>query len=101
MGSSSTLEFDWEDEIFSSDLKTIVPALPEGYILWVLKPGNGAPATRIFYTASMEGEFDKVSGIENASFYVLSFKALDEFLYQFPDNTDIILTYVENNERLT
>ena len=33
--------------------------------------------------------------------YILPFRAIDEFLYQFPENAEIVLTYIENNEGLT
>jgi hypothetical protein len=49
----------------------------------------------------MEEGFDKVGENENISGYLLSFGAIDDFLYQFPDNAGILLTYLENNERLT
>ena len=53
-----------------------------------------------FILPDMEEVFDKVSGSEYKSVYILSFKAIDEFLYQFPDNAEIVLTYFENNERM-
>jgi hypothetical protein len=83
---------------FFSDIKTFLSALPDGYILWSLTADGNSPAARIFYSASIDEVFDKVNGGERKSIYVLSFKALDEFLYQFPDNEEIILTYLENNE---
>ena len=81
--------------VFFSDIKTFMSALPDGYILWSLTADGNSPAARIFYSGSMDEVFDKVNGGERKSVYVLSFRALDEFLYQFPDNEDIILTYLE------
>jgi hypothetical protein len=83
---------------FYSDIKTFMSALPDGYILWSLTGNGSSQAARILYSDSMDEVFDKVNGGERKSIYVLSFRALDEFLYQFPDNEDIILTYLENNE---
>jgi hypothetical protein len=45
--------------------------------------------------------FEKANGSENAPVYILPFKAIDEFLYQFPDHAGIIMVYFENNENVT
>jgi AAA family ATP:ADP antiporter len=87
--------------IFFSDIKTIISVLPDGYILWALSSGNETPSARIFFPGSMEEVLDKTVESENNSGYLLSFKAIDEFLYQFPDNAGTILRYLENSEQLT
>jgi hypothetical protein len=46
----------------------------------------------------MDEVTDKVSAGEYKSVYILSFKALNEFIYQFPDNSEIIYNFFENNE---
>jgi ATP:ADP antiporter, AAA family len=85
---------------FFSAFKTITPSLPDGYILWVLQPGSTTPDAHILYSSGMEEVFKKVSGSEDIPVYILPFKAIDDLLYQFPDNSEIVLTYIENNERL-
>ncbi len=86
--------------IFFGDIKTILSVLPDGYIQWALSSGNDTPSARIIFPGNMNEVVDKVSESENISGYLLSFGAIDEFLYQFPDNAEILLTYLENNERL-
>jgi ATP:ADP antiporter, AAA family len=86
--------------ILFSDFKTFTSALPDGYILWTLTPENGTPDVHTFYSASTDEMSGNVGGGGHNSVYILSFKAIDDFLYQFPDNAEIILTYLENNERL-
>jgi ATP:ADP antiporter, AAA family len=85
--------------VFFSDIKTFMSALPEGYILWSMTSGN-SPAATVFYSASMDELLDKASGSMGTSVYVLPFRALDDFLYQFPDNEEIIMRYFENIESI-
>jgi ATP:ADP antiporter, AAA family len=87
--------------LFFSDIKKFMSSLPEGYILWAMTPGNGSPSVRIIYTSGTDELFDKIKGSEKAQVYILPFSAIDEFLYQFPDNAGIMLTYFEDNENIT
>jgi hypothetical protein len=85
--------------IFSSDIKTFMSAQPEECIIWDLTTGSDSPPVSLFYSSGREEVFNNVSGTEFKSVYLLSFKALNEFLYQFPDNSGILLTYFENIEK--
>ncbi len=77
-------------------------ALPDGYILWDLASGNEyCGRTPLLFSGNIDEVSERVNGSGRISGYILSFKALDEFLYQFPDNARIILTYIENTESLT
>ncbi|MBK8884074.1 MAG: MFS transporter [Bacteroidales bacterium] len=84
--------------ILFSDIKELMSSLPDGYILWALKSGNGIPVAQLFYSSGREQLLAKSAGVEYASVYILSFRALEEFLYQFPDNSEIVLTYLEKSE---
>ena len=83
---------------FTSDLKAFRTFMPDGYILWTLKSVNSTPAVTFFYAADTEDTDLKERMPEQAFYYILSFKAIEEFLYQFPDNGDIIFKYFEENE---
>jgi hypothetical protein len=80
---------------YFNDVKTFSSSLPDGYILWDLTAAADSPGTTFFYTSEMGEVVDKISGSGHLSIYVLPFRALNEFLYQFPDNSDIIMTYFE------
>jgi AAA family ATP:ADP antiporter len=86
---------------FLSDIKTIMSLPPDGYIQWSLLSGNDTTSARIIFPGNLEEVFDKAGESDNNSGYYLSFIAIDEFLYQFPDNAGILLGYLEKNERLT
>jgi AAA family ATP:ADP antiporter len=87
--------------IYSADIRSSIPPLPEGYIRWDFTGDKAKPSAGIYYSEAWEEGIDKVSESGNSSAYFLSFNALNEFLYQFPDNAGIIFTYFENNEQLT
>jgi AAA family ATP:ADP antiporter len=82
------------------DTKAFMPELPEGYLLWTMKSGEETPAVYVFYSSDVQETSDKIRWKELSSVYILSFRAIDEFLYQFPDNSEIVLTYTEKSERL-
>jgi ATP:ADP antiporter, AAA family len=86
---------------YFNDVKTFSSSLTDGYILWDLTAGTDAADGSFFYTSEMEEVVNKISGSGHLSIYILSFSALNEFLYQFPDNSEIILTYFENHDNLT
>jgi hypothetical protein len=87
--------------IFISDMKTTMSVQPDGYIQWSISSGNKTPSASLVFPGSMEEVFDKPVDSNNISGYLLSFSAIDEFLYQYPDNAGILLTYLENIEPLT
>jgi len=84
--------------IFIRDTKTIMTSSADGYILWTLTSGSNIPAVRIYYSDNVEKWNENLSSADT-SFYILSLKTIEEFLYQFPDNTNTILTFIEKNER--
>jgi len=86
--------------LFFNDIKTFMSSIPEGYILWALTDGNNGPSVRILFTSGTDELFEKVNGSEKSPVYILPFRAIDEFLYQYPDDSGIILTYFENNENI-
>ena len=87
--------------IFISDIKTTMSVQPDGYIQWSLSSGNVTPLASMIFPGNMEEVLDKPVDSNNISGYLLSFSAIDEFLYQYPDNAGILLTYLENIEPLT
>jgi ATP:ADP antiporter, AAA family len=83
---------------YFTDVKSFSSAIPDGYILWDLTAGTDASEPSFLYTSEMEEVVDKISGSGHLSIYILPFRALNEFLYQFPDNNEIVLTYFENHD---
>ncbi|MGD0340378.1 MAG: hypothetical protein ABSA76_01540 [Bacteroidales bacterium] len=66
----------------------------EGYILWSLPSGNKAAII------SYQDETDaKIMGIKSdEGFYLLPLSAVEDFHYQYPEQSSIILNYIENIE---
>jgi ATP:ADP antiporter, AAA family len=82
--------------IFSVDLTTLKPVLTDGYILWTLNSVNNSLSATLLYGPGNE-RFDGKNGSgAKSSFYIMPLNAVEEFLYQFPDNADIVLKYLEN-----
>ena len=86
--------------IYYSDLRKLNSAPADEYIMLFLSPGQHASADRIFYSSGMADSTDNIGGTDRSSAYILSFKALNEFLYQFPESSEIVLTYLEKIEVL-
>jgi hypothetical protein len=84
--------------IFFSDIKSVMSVMQDGYIQWTLSSGNNTSSSHIVFPGNTDEGVGKVGESEDKSWYLLSFRAIDEFLYQFPDNAGILLTYFENNE---
>jgi hypothetical protein len=84
---------------FSSDLKTFKAFSRDGYILWTLMKGSDTSSVRFCYSSGAEDNTLKHKASDNSAFYILPFKAVEEFLYQFPDNADAVFNYFEENER--
>jgi ATP:ADP antiporter, AAA family len=86
--------------IFFSNVKSILSQPTEGYIRWALTPPDNTPSARLFYSSGFEDPSFEYIESEKATVYILSFRAIDEFLYQFPDNEEVLMTYFENIECL-
>jgi ATP:ADP antiporter, AAA family len=84
---------------YAGNIKALMTSLPDRYILWDLSSENRNQAACILYSSDADSLPGNITGNEKASFYILSLKAVEEFLYQFPENADILLTYMENNEK--
>lgn len=96
----------WEDELLSlsksvsfvTDLKAFLNVAPAGFILWTLATASNKPSVRFCYSSGAEDPALKDLSYDGKVFYILSLKAIDEFLYQFPDNGERIYKYFEENE---
>jgi hypothetical protein len=84
--------------LFVPDIKGCCSSLPEGYILWLLKPGTVKQEAHIYFTSDPQELIKGTGNNLSSAGYLLSFRALDEFLYQYPDNTDVVMTCMENLE---
>jgi len=74
-------------------------SLQNAYILWTLSSGSIIRETDIIYSAKSGDLSEKVNPSGDTSYYILPLNAVEEFLYQFPDNTYTILKYLDNNEK--
>ena len=84
--------------IYTKDIKTVTSTLYDDYLIWELSSGSNSSDTRIYYSVGIENPFEK-GNRKNSTFYMLSLKTVDAFLSQYPDNADIIFTYLEKIER--
>jgi ATP:ADP antiporter, AAA family len=83
--------------IFYGDLRKLNSAPADEYLMLFLSPGQQVSSGRIFYSSGRDDSGDKISG-DMSSVYILPFRALNEFLYQYPESSDIVLACLEKME---
>ncbi len=84
--------------IYSGDLRKLQSVPAEGFILWAVQAINGASPAKVIYRSGTVDEIQAISGGSRFPVYILPFRAIDEFLYQYPDNSVKVLGYLETNE---
>ena len=72
----------------------------EDSIIWALPSDKAEKVVYIHYSVQMEDSDDKFQGKDNSSYYILPLHAIDEFNYQFPDNSVKILKYIDKYEEI-
>jgi ATP:ADP antiporter, AAA family len=80
---------------FQKDMNESVASLPDGYVLWNVTDKDSDNQVSIIYSPAVEELLEKVGIIDHLSAYVLSFKALDEFMFQYPGTSDKINLWLE------
>jgi len=83
-------------------MKTFQPDSPlysEDSIIWALSSDKAEKEVYIHYSVQMEDSVDKFQGKDNTSYYILPLHAIDDFNYQFPDNSIELFKYIEKYEK--
>lgn len=80
--------FDRESLLFS-----------EGFFIWPLYKDNETDEVYVVYNGDIEKLVQKQQEWSNISFYLLTFSAIEEYNFQFPEKSFEILKYIENKEK--
>jgi hypothetical protein len=83
---------------YKKDYQTGFPSFPDGCIIWSLSGDKPDNEVYVFYNEQKNSPGEKFQGRNNASYYIMSLNAIEEYHYQFPDNSFEILKYIDNNE---
>ncbi len=68
----------------------------EGYIVWETDI-NGSGEVQIIYNG-IAGSGSRLQYIKNQSYYFLSFSSIEEFHFQFPDESLPVLNYIDKHD---
>ena len=95
-----------EDELLSlaSEMKfmnnsdTYPENLSEGFIIWTIADDNKSKKVYIYYDISGDGRDADTNQWKSQPCYYLRLAAVEQYLFQFPDNSLEILKYIDDNE---
>ena len=83
---------------YTKNFETESQMLKEGCIIWPLSGNKTANEVQMLYY----GEIDRLTTVyqsrDKATYYFIPFTAIEEYLFQFPDNSSVILKYIDKNE---
>ena len=83
---------------YTKNFGTESQMLKEGCIIWPLSGDKTAIEVQILYY----GEIDRLTtvnqGRDKVTYYLMPLSAIEEYLFQFPDNSSVILKYIAKNE---
>jgi ATP:ADP antiporter, AAA family len=71
----------------------------EGCIVWAFNGDNSGSEVHVLYNGELKSKISKYKEGKNFSFYILSLFAIEEYHFQYPDNSIEILKYIDINER--
>jgi ATP:ADP antiporter, AAA family len=71
----------------------------EGCIVWAFNGDNSGSEVHVLYNGELRSKISKYDEGKNFSFYILSLFAIEEYHFQYPDNSIEILKYIDINER--
>jgi ATP:ADP antiporter, AAA family len=80
------------------DSKSGLPLLIENCILWSVKDQGSHDGTFIYFYDQINGAETKFQNIINGAYYILPLNAVEEFSYQCPEWSNIVLRYIDINE---
>jgi hypothetical protein len=83
---------------YKTDLDDGSAEFPEGLIIWQLSDKNEADHAQVLYDgATANSAVMNLQG-QNLSFYYLPLSAIEQYLFQFPDRSSMILKYFDDHE---
>ena len=71
----------------------------EGCIIWALDGDNSGCEVQVIYDGELKSMISKYDTGKKVSFYILSLFAIEEYHFQYPDNSIEILKYIDRNEK--
>ena len=86
------------DMKYIKDFRAGFNLFPDGCIIWSLSADKTGNEVYVHYHDDIKSLNEKFRGRENNSCYILPLNAVEEYHYQFPDNSFEILKYIDNNE---
>jgi hypothetical protein len=95
-----------EDELLSlaSDMELINNSatypedLSEGFIIWTIAEDNKSKKGYVYYDISGAGRDASTNQWKKLPCYYLRLAAVEQYCFQFPDNSIEILKYIDDNE---
>jgi AAA family ATP:ADP antiporter len=79
-------------------LKEGSPLFPENCLIWSFSDDNPDTEVYIHYNEKLNIPCEESGSMDNKSFYFLPLGAVEEYHYQFPDESLEILKYIDNKE---
>jgi hypothetical protein len=83
---------------YKAELYNESPDFREGLIIWQLSGENVTSHALVCYDGAPAGSEIMNHHGQNISFYYLSFSAIEQYLFLFPDRSSIILKYFDEHE---
>lgn len=83
---------------FIRDTLEEIPCSDNGAIFWRLTSDDSVPHITIMHDRSDFGEVLRDIGSSDFFYYVLGLDTVEEFIFQYPDNSFTILDYIDKNE---
>jgi ATP:ADP antiporter, AAA family len=80
------------------DLRSELTDLPEGVIIWQLTSDNETVKINVYYDGTTANSDAMNHPGQDKSFYCLPLSAIEQFHFQFPERSSVILKYIDNNE---
>jgi hypothetical protein len=71
----------------------------EGCIIWAFNGDNSGGEVQVLYDGELKSIISKYDEEKNISFYILSLFAVEEYYFQYPDNSIEILKYIDSKEK--
>ena len=71
----------------------------EGSVLWVSTGEEDNYTVHVLYSGEAENLIGKYMNLQNADIYLLPFRTVEEYHFQYPDKADYILKYIDDNEK--
>lgn len=95
-----------EDELLSlasemkykTDFQADSPVFPDGFIIWQISDDNETVKVHMCYDGTEVNSEVRNQPGPGLSFYYLPLSAVEQYHFQFPDRSSVILKYIDDNE---